>query len=348
MYANRRKKELKIQFPKSKKKNKNSTDDGDASSSSAVAANAVDAQPPPPSPPWLELPRDLTANILHRLGTIEILETARKVCTSWWRMFQDPEMWQVIDMKNTSYCQETPFCLEKMCRYAVDRSQGLLNDINIEYFGTDELLQYIAKRSSQLKRLRLACCDEITGKGLHEAVREFPELEELHLYFMHSSISASDIEAIGLYCPKMKCFTYTECGDWYDFSEGDKIALSVAKAMPNLHDIRLFGCKITNEGLQVILDSCPNLESLDLRLCHNIKLKGDLGKRCLQIKNLKRPNDSTDDFEWVGEVFQRKFDDGYSYYSDDDYHMIPSSLVPADYFYDYDDYDLFGDGGFLF
>ena len=39
-----------------------------------------------------------------------------------------------------------PYNLEKMAMHAVDRSCGELIDINIEYFGTDELLQYITDR----------------------------------------------------------------------------------------------------------------------------------------------------------------------------------------------------------
>lgn len=35
---------------------------------------------------------------------------------------------------------------EIMCRHAVDRSQGGLLEIDLWYFGTDELLNYIADR----------------------------------------------------------------------------------------------------------------------------------------------------------------------------------------------------------
>lgn len=36
--------------------------------------------------------------------------------------------------------------LGEMCRHAVDRSQGELVDINLEYFATDKLLSYVAER----------------------------------------------------------------------------------------------------------------------------------------------------------------------------------------------------------
>ncbi|KAK6781803.1 hypothetical protein RDI58_019599 [Solanum bulbocastanum] len=33
------------------------------------------APPPPPSPPWVDLPAEITVDILQRLGTIEIVES---------------------------------------------------------------------------------------------------------------------------------------------------------------------------------------------------------------------------------------------------------------------------------
>jgi hypothetical protein len=65
--------------------------------------------------------------------------------------------------------------------------------------------------------------------------------------------------------------------------------------MSELHHLQLFGNKLTNDGLQSILDGCPHLESLYLRQCFNVTLAGNLGRRCAeQIKDLRRPHDSTD------------------------------------------------------
>lgn len=69
-------------------------------------------------PNWLELPRDITANILQKVGVVEIVTSACLVCPLWW----------------------------KICRYAVERSLGHLEDIDIQYFGTDDLLKFIAHR----------------------------------------------------------------------------------------------------------------------------------------------------------------------------------------------------------
>lgn len=94
---------------------------------------------------WLDLPADITANILQRLGPIEILESAQKVCTAWRTICKDPAMWRVIDMQNHGDLCDLPYDLDIMCRHAIDRSQGQLVDINIEYFGNDELMEYLAQ-----------------------------------------------------------------------------------------------------------------------------------------------------------------------------------------------------------
>lgn len=111
------------------------------------SASPSEAILPPPPPPWVDLPAEITANILHRLGAIEILETAQKVCSAWRNVCKDPCMWREIDMSNSGNLRDMPYQdLRIMCKHAVDRSQGQLVAINIEHFGTNELLEYIAER----------------------------------------------------------------------------------------------------------------------------------------------------------------------------------------------------------
>ena len=58
--------------------------------------------------------------------------------------------------------------------------------------------------------------------------------------------------------------------------------------MPELRHLQLFGNKLTNDGLLAILNGC---------------LGGILEKRCFErIKNLRRPYDSTHDYEFDAEI----------------------------------------------
>ncbi|CAK9142853.1 unnamed protein product [Ilex paraguariensis] len=274
---------------------------------------------------WLELPPEVMATILHRVGAIDILANVQMVCTTWRRICKDSAMWRVIDMHNLGDLWDMEHDLEKMCKHAVDRSEGQLIDINIEYFGTDELLQYIANRSSQLSRLRLVCCHNVSSEGLSEAVKRLPLLEELHLYY--TSIAKESIEAVGRCCPLLKSFKLNNQGSRRPHIDCDEEALAIARNMPALCHLQLFGNKMTNDGLQAILDGCPHLESLDLRQCFNVTLTGNLGRRCSeQIRDMRHPNDSTEDYGFDAEIHDcescdEEYPSGFSdidFLSDDD------------------------------
>lgn len=91
-------------------------------------------------PNWLDLPIDLTANILHRLGAFEIV-------TQWWNICMDPLMWRSIHMR-LKICDSVfdYYNDDNTCCKAVERSCDHLEDIDIETFGNDDLLECIAKK----------------------------------------------------------------------------------------------------------------------------------------------------------------------------------------------------------
>ncbi|XVF68326.1 hypothetical protein PTKIN_Ptkin10aG0195900 [Pterospermum kingtungense] len=249
-------------------------------------------------PNWVELPRDVTASILSRLGPVEIIESAQKVCTQWRDICKNPLMWRSIDMRNLGESHVMPYDLDIMCMHAIDRSCGGLVDISIEFFGTDELLTYMAQRTSNLKRLRLVVCRRVSDEGLSEAASKFPLLEELEIY--ETNVRKDSIEAVGRCCPLLHTFKYNQRASPNSMFEYDDEALAIAKNMHGLRHLQLVGNELSNRGLQAILDGCPYLESLDLRNCFKVNLEGDLGKRCAeQIKNLKRPEDPIHDYQFA-------------------------------------------------
>ncbi|CAI9100730.1 OLC1v1037891C1 [Oldenlandia corymbosa var. corymbosa] len=251
-------------------------------------------------PPWTELPVDITANILQRLSVEEILENAQKVCTTWRSVSKDPAMWRKIDMS-----QEKDRAAWVMCKQVVNRSQGQLIDLKIGFFCDDDLLAYISQRSSQLRCLLIVSCvaDYISDNALAEAAKRFPLLEELHLF--HSLVSSKSLEIIGRSCPLLKSFSLGGAAPFYakdDFMvvepECNAEALAIAKTMPGLRHLSLFGNTMSNVGLLAILEGCIHLESLDLRRCFRVNLEGDISKQCSQkLKSLKQPDDSIADLE---------------------------------------------------
>lgn len=204
-------------------------------------------------------------------------------------------------------------------------------------------------RSSKLRRLRLEDCrvcidysrlqdddclvsdssrlqdeDSIYHEGLSHMLRNLPLLEDLELPF--TGICEEGIESAGRCCPNLKSFSCVP--------ETDCEAIAIAKYMPGLRKLQLFGNGMTVVGLTAILDNCRYLEYLDLQQCHNLckalkkeskpetKLGQRHGRKVLteetdlktrlrqQIKHVRFPEDhSTEDY---------KFDD---WFCDSDYHQ---------------------------
>ncbi|KFK33629.1 hypothetical protein AALP_AA5G038300 [Arabis alpina] len=239
---------------------------------------------------WAELSWELTVSIFLRLSVFDILVNAQKVCKSWNRVSKDPSIWKKIDI---GICKKA-YKLDGMCRHAIDRSQGGLVEINLGKCCSDSLLDYIADRSSNLRSLEFKMFYRVTNEGLENAVAKLPSLEELNVSY---PISRLNLKAIGLSSPKLKTlklvFSYFKNTS---ITPEDRDAIEIAESMPELRHLQLLENGLTNTGLNAILDHCSHLEYLDLRQCLNIKLVGDLEKRCSErIKVLRRPDDSTDD-----------------------------------------------------
>ncbi|XP_057457937.1 putative F-box/LRR-repeat protein 23 [Lotus japonicus] len=245
-------------------------------------------------PNWLELPAELTAKILLKLGIIEILTSARLVCPLWWKICKDPLMWRTIDLTNCLWWDSNyPHNeLVNCCLKAIERSCGHLEDISIKYFGNNQILKCIAYSTSHLRRMRLLRCTAVSDKGLMKVVRMLPLLEEFEISF--NSLSKNTLELIGQCCPLLKVFKFNiqekktlKCDDE---------AYAIAKTMPELRHLQLLGNRLTNDGLLAILDGCPYIESLDLRACSNVDLSGSLGGRlCDQIRDIYFPEDISDE-----------------------------------------------------
>lgn len=277
---------------------------------------------------WAELPPELTSSILHRLGAIEIVENAQKVCRSWRRVCKDPSMWRKIDMHNLGDCEDMYY--EKLCRHAVDLSRGELVEINLCHFATDSLLNYIADSSSNLRSLKVAMCYEITSEGLMEEVSKLHFLEVLEVSYC--SVSGESLKVLGKSCPNLKTLKKNCVGYKRPRDECDDVALAIAETMPGLCHLQLFGDRLTDVGLNAILDGCPNLVHLDLRQCFNVNLVGDLEKRCLErIKVVRCPNDTVHDYP-----FDATVNDVCSSDDEDLYGLSDVDIMSEDEFY-YDD-----------
>ncbi|KAL6269334.1 hypothetical protein ACE6H2_026245 [Prunus campanulata] len=311
---------------------------------------------------WLDLPRDITISILSRLRAVEILESAQKVCMAWRNFCKDPLMWRTIDMANDGDYDDMFYDLDEMCRHAVDRSCSHLVDINIEHFGSNDLLEYITDSCGGIRRLRLVSCDMIFDEGLGKVASKLTMLEELEISLCN--FSCTSLQVVGRSCPLLKSFKFNRSNlsddaigvfNYYDENplRKDDEAFAIAGTMNGLHHLQLFANRLTNDGLMKILDCCPHLESLDLRHCFNLNLKGALGKRCAErIKQLRLPNDSIQDCEFrvaasdcddYGFYDDPEEDNGF-YYDPAEFDCDEYRCYARDFYgYDSDDSDFYDD-----
>ncbi|KAL4563524.1 hypothetical protein LXL04_027567 [Taraxacum kok-saghyz] len=267
------------------------------------------------SPNWLELPHELMANILKRLGDVEILNSAVKVCTTWRRIGRDPAMWKVINMYKPARARNANYDLEALTTQAVHLSSGELIDISLEGFGTDDdFLYHIVSRSSKLNSLCLTNCYNITGSGLTHVLKRALQLEKLYITYT-SSIKYNEVVVPN--CPHLKSFKLDKACI-YEGIVNDDDALAIAKNMPELRQLQLYGNAMSNNGLKAILDGCPHLESLDIRMCYNVDINGNELKPSLErLKSFKGPNDSTENCGFHPRVFENvDSDDSLDYYFD--------------------------------
>uniref|UniRef100_A0A0D3C8B0 F-box domain-containing protein n=1 Tax=Brassica oleracea var. oleracea TaxID=109376 RepID=A0A0D3C8B0_BRAOL len=272
---------------------------------------------------WADLPPELTSLILQRLGAVEIVEKAEKVCRSWRSVCKDPSMWRKIEMRSLDPWQHKYH--EKICCHAVDRSQGRLGN---------------------LIGIKVSMCNLITSKGLAEAVVKLPLLEELEVsdcsFIGYCSSLGDTLKVVGQSCPNLTTLKENCVGYSHSRDKSDYVALAIAETMPGLRHLQLFGNKLTEAGLNAILDSCPNLEHLDLRNCFNVNLAGDLEKRCVErIKVVRRPNEPIHDYPFDATVnlaedgYPDDFSDGSIPEDDYSHHSLSEILdFELQYFYD--------------
>ncbi|PIA42590.1 hypothetical protein AQUCO_02000196v1 [Aquilegia coerulea] len=223
---------------------------------------------------WLELRRDVMILVFLKLRVIEILNNAQCVYSSSRKLSKEPQLFR-----------------------SLKRSCGELVEFSMKYFGTDDLMNIAFNESrSSLRCIRLVSCYQVSDDVLVDVCKKNPLLDELEMCYC--SFSDKTIEAFGRSCPLLKSFRLNQKGSKEEDDYNEK-ALVIAKSMSSLHRLHVFGNLMNNVGLQVILNGCPLLEYFDLRQCFCLDLKGDLLKKCVDnIRNLRLPNDPTDDYEY--------------------------------------------------
>ncbi|KAJ1267686.1 hypothetical protein BS78_07G126500 [Paspalum vaginatum] len=248
---------------------------------------------------WADgLGMDALLAIFHRLDHIDILWSVEYVCSTWRRAARDePSLWRRITMRGHEgmvwWLNRSGVACE-----AVRRSAGQCEAFCGEYAGDDGFLVYLSEQAPCLKSLRLISCNGVTDEGIAEAVKELPLLEELELSHCYNVLGISEVyEVAGEVCPLLKRFRFSK----HRFDVNIRSIPNAFQGIASMHGLRSlqpFGCDLNNDDLETILDSCPHLESLDIRHCFNVNMDdGTLPLKCARIKTVRGPDDHTDDYD---------------------------------------------------
>ncbi|KAL0917328.1 hypothetical protein M5K25_012383 [Dendrobium thyrsiflorum] len=283
---------------------------------------------------WAELPCDVLWVIFKKIAALEIIRSAQFVCRMWRHLSHEPDLWRCIEIKVRDGGLGSNV-VKSMAMIAIDRSKGCVEEFYLECFGSEgeELLSYISDRATKMRRLHLISIYSMSEMELAQSVRKFSLLEDFEISFCF--FSAEVVELVGLACPQLKSFSlngepYKHHYNYYGGDSNanfDAKAFAIATHMQQLHRLQLIGDSLTNIGLLAILNSCPNLQYLDIRACFNVNVDESLKQKCSLIKDLRLPQDSTADYEFnaliVGrDPFDSDFeptqsDSEYDFYFDD-------------------------------
>uniref|UniRef100_A0A0D9X589 F-box domain-containing protein n=1 Tax=Leersia perrieri TaxID=77586 RepID=A0A0D9X589_9ORYZ len=248
-----------------------------------------------------ELPRDAhVRSVLRGLGQAEALGGAGQVCRSWRRaVAYEAELWRRLGEAGPAEAEaRRPPAGLAVARVAASLGAGRRETFVADRVGCEGFLFYLGKRLPYIRSLCLISCYSISNEGFVEAIKGFPNLEKLELSLC-TNIFGEAIVAAAEACPHLKRFRL--CNDrFYCFGDkyiNDQDTLAIS-TMHELRSLQLFGNNITNKGLSAILDNCPDLESLDIRHCFNVKMEISLQAKCAKIKTLRLPDDLIDDYEF--------------------------------------------------
>ncbi|KAJ3693579.1 hypothetical protein LUZ60_009059 [Juncus effusus] len=258
---------------------------------------------------WAELSVDVLMVVFGKMRTIDVLMSVGSVCRAWRNVAKDePELWRRIDMTRRGEQmaliqmnlaklgigqisgRRMEWIKMNLTKIAIDRSRGRLEEFWIEYFGDDDLLQYLCDRTSVLKSLRLIGCFDVSEKGVVETAKRQPLLEELELKFV--DYSKEFPELVGKALPNLKQLKLQRIlklarGPLQEKEFNNAVAVGIAKTMHQLRHLQLVGHTMSNRGLKAILKGCPHLETLEMRMRYDFKMDSDTRARCARLTNFK-------------------------------------------------------------
>ncbi|TRY69163.1 hypothetical protein TCAL_13793 [Tigriopus californicus] len=133
---------------------------------------------------------------------------------------------------------------------------------------TDVGVKYISSYCPSLRELSISDCSHITDFGLYELAKLGPNLRYLSVAKC-DQISDSGVKQIAKLCYKLRYLNVRGCE-----AVSDEAVETLARSCSRLRSLDLGKCDVTDVGLKVLSENCPNLKKLSVKSCEMVSDQG--------------------------------------------------------------------------
>ncbi|XP_032790547.2 LOW QUALITY PROTEIN: F-box/LRR-repeat protein 7 [Daphnia magna] len=133
---------------------------------------------------------------------------------------------------------------------------------------TDLGVKYLASYCTGLRELSISDCVQVTDFGMYELARLGPNLRYLSVAKC-DQISDAGIKQIGRHCYKLRYLNLRGCE-----AVSDDSLVVLARTCSRLRALDLGKCDITDRGLRLLAEHCPNLKKLSVKSCELVTDEG--------------------------------------------------------------------------
>lgn len=258
---------------------------------------------------WSDLTHEALVEIFKRVGFEDLYQSVPLVCTTWRNASLDSACWERVNMEDSFRKREETMMwwqpsfekkIDYMVKLVVDRSRGRLLELSTRHC-SNAALSYLASRCPLIRSISVASSSGVTDLAACQIAKACVQLEQLDVSECQN-LTFFSMEEFGVNCkfvtvlkrnrfigecdPARKNLLPSEYLRTTSTASADGEVYIFSKLMPNLKHLELRYSKLTDQGLALIVDGCPNLEYLDLVGCSNLT-KRALDQARGKLKNLK-------------------------------------------------------------
>ncbi|ERN15926.1 hypothetical protein AMTRI_Chr07g76370 [Amborella trichopoda] len=255
---------------------------------------------------WESLPEEILLHIFSGLHDFDSLEVASLVCSSWHQASLNRTCWDPLQISDHNAFlsslikeEETPkdpmHRLNQKALFVVRRCGSRAKSVSARSCVDDAILREIAQRCPSIESLSLRDCTKVSGKALCQMLRIWKELKFVDLRGSNC-LSTEAIEEIEGTCPNLE-------GLNYGGSISYEMAEAIGKKFPNLKWLNISGSGIDGSGLRCIMESCRDLEHLNVMGCGRLILDFELSFQARGIHEFKFSSFNCDydhDYDYFG------------------------------------------------